>query len=115
MSMPAAPPQPSDTAAPARSSFGRPTSILARGVTAGIVAATVMAAWFMLVDSSEGSPFRTPNFLAGSLLGLDGMQMGVGPILLYTAIHYGVWIVVGCVAARSVSRPLPLATPSPTG
>src|SRR5687767_4958318 len=87
-----------DPAAP-RSTFGRPTGIVARGVVAGVVAATVMAAWFMMVDASEGSPFRTPNFLAGSLLGMDAIQMGIGPILLYTLVHYGVWIMVGFVAA----------------
>jgi hypothetical protein len=58
-----------------------------------------MAAWFMAVDASMGEPFRTPNFLASSLLGLDGLQMGFGPILLYTLIHYAVWIVVAMVAA----------------
>ena len=75
------------------------SGLLARGVVAGIVAATVMALWFLIVDSSEGQPFRTPNFLAGTLLGIDGLQMGFGPIVLYTAIHYAVWIGVALAAA----------------
>lgn len=75
------------------------SGILARGIAAGVVAATVMALWFLVVDSSEGVPFRTPNFVAGSLLGIDDLQMGVGPIVLYTFIHYAVWAVVGLIAA----------------
>jgi hypothetical protein len=75
------------------------SGLIARGVLAGFVAATVMAFWFLVVDSSEGQPFRTPNFLAGTLLGVDGLRMGFGPIVLYTAIHYATWIVVGLAAA----------------
>ena len=75
------------------------SGIVARGVAAGIVAATVMALWFLVVDASEGVPFRTPNFVAGSLLGIEGLQMGWGPIVLYTFIHYGIWVLVGLVAA----------------
>ena len=73
--------------------------IVARGILAGVIAATVMACWFLVVDSSQGQPFRTPNFLAGTLLGVDGLRMGVGPIILYTGIHYGTWVLVGLAAA----------------
>jgi hypothetical protein len=75
------------------------SGLVARGIVAGIVAATGMALWFLVVDSSQGQPFRTPNFLAGTLLGVDGFQMGFGPIVLYTAIHYAVWVAVGLAAA----------------
>jgi hypothetical protein len=75
------------------------SGLIARGVVAGVVAATVMAFWFLIVDSSQGQPFRTPNFLAGTLLGVDGLRMGFGPIVLYTAIHYAVWITVALAAA----------------
>ena len=73
------------------------TGIVSRGVVAGLVGATVMALWFLIVDSSEGQPFRTPNFVAGSLLGIESMEMGFGPVLLYTFIHYGAFVVVGLV------------------
>jgi hypothetical protein len=87
-----------DTTRPARRGVLM-TGIVARGILAGVVAATVMAFWFLVVDSSQGQPFRTPNFLAGTLLGVDGLRMGIGPIILYTAIHYGVWVTVGLAAA----------------
>ena len=71
------------------------SGVVARGVVAGIVGATTMALWFLLVDSSQGAPFRTPNFLAGSLLGIDDLHMGWGPTTLYTLIHYGVFVGIG--------------------
>ena len=62
--------------------FGLPT-VVARGVAAGVVADR-HGRLVHAVDASMGSPFRTPNFCR-SLLGLgSGLQMGVGPILLYT-------------------------------
>jgi hypothetical protein len=50
-------------------------------VVAGIVGATTMALWFLLVDSSQGTPFRTPNFVVGSLLDIENLRMGW--------LHYG--------------------------
>ena len=85
-----APPVPAPSARPPILS-----GIAARGVAAGVVAATVMALWFLMVDSSQGLPFRTPNFVAGSLLGLSDLHMSAGPIVLYTFIHYAIWIAVG--------------------
>ena len=75
------------------------TGVIPRGVVAGIVGATTMALWFLLVDSSQGAPFRTPNFLAGSLLGIEDLRMGWGPIMLYTLIHYGMFVGVGVAAS----------------
>ena len=73
------------------------TGIVSRGVAAGLVGATIMALWFLIVDSFKGEPFQTPNFVAGSLLGIESMEMGFGPILIYTFIHYGVFLAVGLV------------------
>jgi hypothetical protein len=75
------------------------TGVIPRGVVAGIVGATIIAFWFLLVDSSQGAPFRTPNFLAGSLLGIEDLRMGWGPIVLYTLIHYVMFVVVGVGAS----------------
>ncbi len=69
-----------------------------RGAVAGVVGATAMALWFLVVDAAQGVPFRTPSLLAYALLGIDGLAR-VGPILFYTLIHYAVFIVVGIGAA----------------
>lgn len=72
---------------------------LTRGIVAGIIGATVMALWFLIIDASQGEPFRTPAFLADAVLGRDGTEMTVGLIVLYTLIHYGAFIGVGVVVS----------------
>ena len=80
------------------------TGVVPRGVVAGIVGATTIALWFLLVDSSQGAPFRTPNFIAGSLLGIDELQMGWGPTALYTLIHYGMFVGIGVATSWVLVR-----------
>lgn len=81
-----------DRAQPFRRRFA---SVTSRGIVAGIVGATAMALFFLIVDGSQGQPFRTPAFLARALLGDGAVAIGAGPIALYTLIHYGAFIVVG--------------------
>jgi hypothetical protein len=64
-------------------------------VVAGVAGATALALWFLVVDGTRGQPLRTPDFLAGALLGTQGIQMGVGGVLLYTLIHYGAFVLIG--------------------
>lgn len=74
----------------------RPLSgTITRGILAGLVGATAMALWFLIIDASQGSPFRTPAFLAHAILGREQVELSVGAILLFTAIHYGAFVVVG--------------------
>lgn len=81
-----------DRAQPFRRRFA---SVTSRGIAAGIVGATAMALFFLIVDGSQGQPFRTPAFLTRALLGEGAMSIGAGPIALYTLIHYGAFIAVG--------------------
>ncbi|GMR12965.1 MAG: hypothetical protein BMS9Abin29_1160 [Gemmatimonadota bacterium] len=69
--------------------------VVSRGVMAGILGATAMAFWFLIIDGSQGAPFRTPAFLAGALTGAPDLTPSLGPILLYSAIHYAAFVVVG--------------------
>ncbi len=73
-----------------------------RGAVAGVVGATAMALWFLVVDAAQGEPFRSPSLLANALLGMDSLAGRVGPILFYTLIHYALFVVVGIAAARLV-------------
>ncbi len=43
-------------------------SAVPRGVVAGVLGATAIAFWFLIIDGSQGQPFRTPGFLAGVML-----------------------------------------------
>jgi len=84
------------------------TGIWYRGILAGLVGATAMALWFLIVDASQGVPFRTPSLLANSLLGVSDLSGRLGPIIFYTIIHYAVFLLVG-VGAVWVIRALNVA------
>ena len=79
-------------------------SVGPRGVVAGVLGATAMAFWFLIIDGSQGQPFRTPGFLAGALLGTEDISGSLGPVLLYTLIHYTAFICVGLVVSWAISK-----------
>jgi hypothetical protein len=82
----------------------RPGSIAIRGGAAGIVAATALALWFLLVDSLEGKPLYTPAFLATVLLGREQVQVSAGLVGLYTIVHYLVFTALGIFMAVLLPR-----------
>ncbi len=79
-------------------------SVVPRGVIAGVLGATALAFWFLIIDGSQGQPFRTPGFLAGALLGTGDISGGLGPVLLYTVIHYTAFISVGLLVSWALSK-----------
>ena len=78
--------------------------LVSRGVVAGVIGATALALWFLAIDGSQGDPFRTPGFLGGALLGTDPLEPGLGPVLLYTLVHYVAFIGVGLGVTWSLSK-----------
>ncbi len=82
---------------------------VARGGIAGLVGATVLALWFLLVDGLAGQPFHTPAFLFRVLFGAEQLQLVGAQVALYTVVHFGVFIAIGVVAAWIADR-LPAAT-----
>jgi hypothetical protein len=81
-----------------------PRRVWTHGLVAGVLAATVMAFWFLVIDASLGAPFRTPGLLAGSLVGVDGFETRPGLIALYTLIHYAAFMVVGVLVAWTLMK-----------
>lgn len=77
----------------------QPWKLVSRGAIAGIIGATAIAAWFLIVDALRGEPFGTPSFLAGALLGVDAPAPDFLAVALYTLVHYGVFVLVGIAAA----------------
>lgn len=75
-----------------------------RGTVAGILAAAVMALWFLVIDASQGAPFRTPALLASSLVGVEAFETRPGLIALYTVIHFVAFIVVGVLVTWGLAR-----------
>lgn len=80
---------------------------LREGITAGVLGATAVAVWFLILDTVAGRPFATPAMLGASLSTLFGAP-GTGPALVhvlgYTAFHYAAFIVVGIIVAAVVNN-----------
>ena len=70
-----------------------------RGGIAGLLGATVLALWFLIVDSAQGDPFRVPALLANGLFAVEGLEASTGLIVLYTLIHYAAFVAVGIAVA----------------
>jgi hypothetical protein len=73
------------------------------GAIAGIIGASAVALWFLMVDSIAGRPFFTPAVLGASLFDvLDGGFGGRGlfvHVAAYTVIHFVAFILIGIAAA----------------
>ena len=87
-------------------------SILREGVVAGVLGATVVALWFLVVDVIAGHPLHTPEVLGRGLLGIfgrarsgivdSGGDSALAVVSIYTLFHYLAFIVVGIIAAAIV-------------
>ncbi|MGH7278561.1 MAG: hypothetical protein ACREJG_07720 [Candidatus Rokuibacteriota bacterium] len=77
--------------------------MLREGVVAGIIGATVVAVWFLLLDFARGRPFLTPALLGNAVFhGVTtpiGLEVTLGPILGYTILHGLAFIAFGVIAA----------------
>jgi len=78
------------------------------GVIAGIIAATGVAVWFLVVDVASGhGAFYTPQLLGGALFSVFGNTTADSPVLhvaVYTVFHYAAFVVCGLIASRVVHR-----------
>jgi hypothetical protein len=84
-----------------------PMAVYLEGIRAGLVGASIIALWFLLVDTLAGRPLYTPTVLGAALFrGGEGLQAGqaVTPSLElvagFTWVHYLVFMLVGVGAAR---------------
>jgi hypothetical protein len=79
-------------------------SILREGVIAGVIGATSVALWFLVIDTIGGRPFLTPITLGRGLVNFFGAGAGsdVGQVALYTLFHYAAFILVGFIAVAIV-------------
>ena len=77
------------------------------GIVAGILAAAVVAIWFLIVDSLAGRPFYTPAVLGTALFGrgagLDHVTVSPGIVAMFTWVHGLAFAALGGVAARLVA------------
>ncbi len=81
-------------------------NLLRDGVVAGVIGATAMVFWFLVVDVVRGEAFATPTFVAEMLFG--GLSAAALP--LWAVLHYVLFIAVG-VGMAAVVRRLHIAAP----
>lgn len=98
---------------PAPRTFSRSGSVWWVGLVAGILGATMMAAWFLVVDWAEGVPLRTPSILGSLVIRGDVASPSGHPemaaVVVYTVIHYALFAATGIgaavVARKGTRRP----------
>jgi hypothetical protein len=82
-------------------------SIARDGVIAGVLGATAVAVWFLIIDTIAGHPLYTPRVLGTALftvLGPLGAEGWLTHVVAYTIFHYAAFIVVGVIAAIVIHR-----------
>jgi hypothetical protein len=71
-------------------------------IYAGVIGATCVALWFLLLDVTTAEAFATPAALGAALLGILGPPRGEGMatyVVAYTVFHYVAFILVAWIAA----------------
>jgi hypothetical protein len=77
------------------------------GLVAGLIGATAVAAWFLVVDLLGGQLLRTPAALGSAVFlgarGVATVEINALTVLGYTAIHYAAFLLIGLLAAGIVA------------
>lgn len=78
---------------------------LREGIVAGLLGATSVAVWFLLLDVLAGRPFFTPAVLGARLFQLLGGEFGGRGlpvhVAAYTVFHVAAFVALGIVAAEA--------------
>lgn len=80
--------------------LGSSGPVLREGLVAGVIGATVVMVWFLVLDTVAGRPLETPRVLAKALL---GQTDPLGGVLSYTLVHLGAFTLLGIVGAFLVA------------
>lgn len=78
--------------------------VLVHGVTAGLLAATALVLWFLVIDLIAGRTLYTPAFLAGALLGIEQVEIGFALVVGYTLLHYAFFLGFGAAIAWMLNK-----------
>lgn len=85
----------------------RQRSIIGEGTVAGVLGATAVAIFFLIVDYARGRPFLVPAGLGHALLhamGLARSERMFAHVAAYSVFHYAAFIAVGIAAAALLRR-----------
>ena len=76
---------------------------LREGIIAGLIAAAIVAVWFLIFDAARGQPFRTPALLgAAAMQGIrdpGAVMVTPGLVARYTVLHGAIFAMVGVLIA----------------
>ena len=74
--------------------------VLREGIVAGLIGAAIVAVWFLVIDTIQGEPLRTPSMLGNALL-----KVWTGPpaILVYTVVHGLAFALFGILASALIA------------
>ena len=84
--------------------FRTPRPLIREGVVVGVIGATIIAVWFLLVDLMNGQAFFTPATLGRAMLRVfGGAEVGTAvAVLAYTIVHYVAFAMLGLIASLIV-------------
>jgi hypothetical protein len=78
------------------------------GLVAGAIGATVIAAWFLVLDLAQGRPFYTPAMLGTALFkgpgAIASTTVSLETVLVFTWVHFLVFAFLGGVASYLLAR-----------
>jgi hypothetical protein len=77
---------------------------LERGAIAGAIGATTLALFFLAYDLIRGTPLRTPALVASVGAARDPIGLSMLPIVIFTLIHFALFIVVGIAVTWLIGR-----------
>jgi len=79
-------------------------NVFREGVIAGLIGATSVAVWFLIIDIMIHSPLYTPRILGSALWSVFGpVHEGTTVfVIVYTVFHYAAFIILGIIAASIV-------------
>lgn len=84
------------------------TRLYQEGIIAGVIGATIIAVWFLVLDIAQGRPFYTPAMLGTALFkgpgAIESTKISLETVLVFTWIHFIVFAFLGGVASYLLAR-----------
>ena len=85
----------------------REHNFVREGIYAGVVGATAIAIWFLIIDTVSGHPLYTPKLLGNAVISVLGKAMPdttATQVIGYTVFHYAMFAIVGIILVAIVHQ-----------
>lgn len=79
--------------------------VVREGIVSGVIGASAVALWFLIIDVMNGHPLHTPQLLGTAVFSITGTPLGDGlvlPVVGYTLIHYVTFVLAGLFVTKVV-------------